>query len=64
MSTERKIDRDMLECAKINLENFEQAMPIIKQHPFWIIAKAQLDDGLGYQSVEKSLEAFERIEGI
>lgn len=33
--------------AKINFENLERSMPIILQHPFYLIAKSQLDESLG-----------------
>lgn len=42
-------------CAQINFENFEKAFPVVKEHPYYIIAKAQLDEALGGQSVEKTL---------
>lgn len=34
-------------CAKINFENLEKVMPLIKAHPYYMIAKAQLDESLG-----------------
>ncbi len=50
-----EIDREGVECAKINFENLETAFPIVKKHPMYIIAKAQLDEALGYKKVEESL---------
>ena len=52
-----KLDREMAERAKINFENLEKAMEAIKSHPYYRIAKAQLDEALGYQTVEESLSA-------
>lgn len=42
-------------CAKINFENAEKAMPFLKKHPYYAIAKAQLDEALGGKTVEDSL---------
>ena len=50
-----KIDIELAECAKINFENLEKAFPLVKQHPFYLIAKAQLDESLGYGTVEEIL---------
>jgi hypothetical protein len=47
---ERKLDHEMLESAKINFENIERVHPLLKLDPLWIIAKSQLDRGLGYPS--------------
>jgi hypothetical protein len=52
------LELDLAECAKINFENLERAFPLIKEHPFYLIAKAQLDESLGYQTVEESLEKY------
>lgn len=51
------MDRELVLCAKINFENLERSMPIVTQHPFYIIAKAQLDEALGGPKVEDILEA-------
>jgi hypothetical protein len=53
--SEHKIDRELVECAKINFENFERSVPQIKAHPFWKIAKGQLDEALGYGTLEEAL---------
>lgn len=49
------MNKELLECAKINFENLADAMPILYKHPYYLIAKAQLDEALGYQTVEESL---------
>ena len=50
-----EIDREGVECAKINFENFEKAFPAAGKHPYYLIAKAQLDEALGYKKIEESL---------
>ena len=50
------INEELLGCAKINFENLERAMPMIKAHPYWKIAKAQLDEACGDGTVEEHLE--------
>ena len=50
------INLDLAECAKINFENFERAFPVAKAHPYYIFAKAQLDEALGYGTVEEILK--------
>lgn len=49
------MNEELIECAKINFENLELVFPIIKEHPFYVIAKAQLDEGLGGKSAEDAL---------
>lgn len=41
------MNEEQARCAKINFENLEKAMPFIKQHPYYVIAKGQLDEALG-----------------
>jgi hypothetical protein len=51
----KTVNQELAECAKINFENLERAVPGIRIHPFYRIAKAQLDEALGYKTVEESL---------
>lgn len=52
-----EINIELAECAKINFENLVKAVPILKEHPFYRIAKAQLDEALGYATVEEALKS-------
>lgn len=52
---EERMNENLARCAQINFENVERAMPFISKHPYYIIAKAQLDEALGGMSVEASL---------
>lgn len=47
------MDRELLECARLNFENFERAMPIDARDPYYRIAKAQLDEALGVMTLEE-----------
>lgn len=47
------MNEELLACAKLNFENFEKANPEIVRHPYYRIAKAQLDEGLGGMTVEE-----------
>ncbi len=49
------IDEILLEEAKHNFENLEIAFPVVKNHPFYMIAKAQFDAALGYTTVAEAL---------
>lgn len=49
------MNEELALCAQINFENLEKAFPLVVQHPFYKIAKAQLDEALGGRSVEDSL---------
>ncbi len=49
------MNEELLLSAKINFENFERATPQILDNPYYIIAKAQLDEGLGGRPVEEVL---------
>lgn len=50
-----EVNAELAECAKINFENLEGAVPGLKEHPYYRIAKAQLDEALGYTTVEAQL---------
>ena len=50
------MNKETAECAKINFENLEKAVPQIKKHPYYLIAKAQLDESLGYGTVDEILK--------
>ena len=52
MKTEQTIDKSLLECSKINFENFEKVFPAILKHPYYLIAKGQLDEALGYNDLK------------
>lgn len=43
-------DNELAECAKINFENFAEACPLASQHPYFKVAKMQLDEALGYKT--------------
>lgn len=49
------MNEELARCAQINLENFERAFPIIRQHPYYRIAKAQLDEALGDKTIEEAI---------
>jgi hypothetical protein len=49
------MNQEHLESAKMNFENLERSMPVILRHPFYLIAKSQLDSGLGYGTIEEYL---------
>lgn len=55
------MNRSIAECAKANFENLEKAVPMLKQHPYYLIAKAQLDESLGYSKVEDTLKPHHKI---
>ena len=48
--------------AQVNFENLERAMPLINKHPFYRIAKAQLDESLGGQPFHKKLESLKSLD--
>lgn len=50
------INEELVLCAQINFENLAKARPDVASDPFYRVAKAQLDEALGGQSVEKSLD--------
>jgi hypothetical protein len=64
-----KMGNELAECARINFENFEIAFPMAKQHPYYVIAKAQLDEALGGVKMEdnprlkKTEIVIERVSG-
>lgn len=43
-----EMNHDLAECAKVNFENLERDLPILRKHPMYLIAKMQLDEALGY----------------
>lgn len=49
------MDQELAMCAQVNFENLERALPIIAKHPYYRIAKAQLDEALGGKTMEESL---------
>ena len=55
---QEKINEELLRCAQINFENLERALPLLKSHSFYIIAKAQLDEALGNK--DALIEALNR----
>lgn len=50
------MDENLALCAKINFENLEKVMPHVTRHPYYMIAKAQLDEALGGKTVQETLE--------
>lgn len=50
-----EMNSELAECARINFENLERAFPAVLVHPFYKIAKAQLDESLGHKSFEETL---------
>jgi hypothetical protein len=55
------INEELAECAKINFENLERALPAITKHPFYAIAKGQLDEALGDEgALERRLASVEK----
>ena len=53
--TERKANVDLALCAQINFENLAKSVPGLSAHPYYIIAKAQLDEALGGRPVVEVL---------
>lgn len=49
------VNEELAQCAQINFENLEKDFPKVKTHPFYTIAKAQLDEALGGKTVEEVL---------
>lgn len=49
------MNQELAMCAQINFENLERAVPALAKHPYYIIAKAQLDESLGGMTVEERL---------
>lgn len=47
------MDENLALCARMNFENLERARPDVAQHPYYRIAKAQLDEALGGMPVEE-----------
>lgn len=56
------MDRDLIRCAQANFENLEKNFQMVKFHPFYLIAKAQLDEALGTRTVAESI-ARAQVEG-
>lgn len=44
--SEATTPREMIECAKINLENLTTAVPVLKAHPFFVITMDQLNSAV------------------
>lgn len=56
------IDEELARCAQINFQNLEKALPALRKHPYYMIAKAQFDEALGGRPAEEVLvEALEAI---
>ena len=51
------MNEELAMCAKINFDNFEKAFSIAKHHPYYMIAKAQLDEALGGRPTGEAIEA-------
>ncbi len=49
------INEELAKCAQINFENFQRAVPGAMNHPYYKIAKLQLDEALGGKTVEEVL---------
>ncbi len=52
-------DFELLQSAQINFNNLENQYPIVRQHPLWHVAKAQLAEGLGGPTIEQSIQSEE-----
>lgn len=50
-----EVDQNLLLSAQYNFENCERAIPGLKAHLYYRIAKAQLDEACGTRTVEESL---------
>jgi hypothetical protein len=51
------MNEELVMCAQINFENLERAMPNVKNHPFYKIAKGQLDEACGGKAFADILAA-------
>ena len=51
-----KIKEELALCSRVNFDNLEKNFPMIKYQPFYQLAKAQLDEALGYGTVEEKLK--------
>lgn len=47
---------EMVRCSQLNFDNLEKAFPIILKHPYYLVAKAQLDEALGDSGFTKYLK--------
>jgi hypothetical protein len=43
---EGEMDLELFYCAKINFDNTEKMMPILKKHPIFQLAKEQLSEAI------------------
>lgn len=55
------MNEELAQCARINFENLERAVPSIKTILFYRIAKAQLDEALGGKTMAESLGPAKEI---
>jgi len=55
------IDEELARCAQINFENFEKDVPMAAKHPFYMIAKRQLNEAIG--EGETLEECAEKLKG-
>jgi len=51
--SEMQQKEELLGCARINFENLERDRPDVARHPFYRIAKAQMDEALGGMTMEE-----------
>lgn len=58
------MNEELAECARINFENLEKACPPILWHPYYRIAKAQLDEALGGKTMEETLGPSKEIASV
>lgn len=45
--TQIPLDLNLARCAQTNLESLAKSVPGLEAHPFYILAKSQLDEALG-----------------
>lgn len=55
------MNEELAECARLNFDNFEKAFPFALSHPYYVIAKSQLNEALGFMSIEQSIEMMDKI---
>jgi len=57
---EEKVNRDeLLLCAQINFDNLAHARPDIRMHPFYMIAKHQLDEAISGKEKELTVPEYD-----
>ncbi len=49
----KPVNEELARCALINFGNLERAFPLVLKHPFYVIAKGQLNEALDEGTLEE-----------